>query len=327
MSKRSDPAAFARAAGARDPLNLADPAPAPDLVPLPEVLVESANALAVPVAPAAAPPAFAEADAPTGLTPYIDENGFDPADYKWIPVRRQRQHRDGWTEAKQRRFIEELADTACVEQAARAVGMSISSAYGLRRAPGGEQFAAAWNAALQQGALKLVDLAFDRAIHGSDEPVFDKEGRRVGRRMRQNDRLLMFLLRAHLPERYRHAHRDARLPNEAAPPAVEPLAQAIARLEPVTPPDPHLLLAPEDLDVEVQVADLCDGRLPHWRDPVPRDPAPVESPLGEAFERALEAAKNGMWPLEDEEDEESAEDEEDEEDALDDWDDFEEPEE
>ncbi len=296
MSKRSDPAAFARAAGARDSATLADPAPAPDLAPpgpLPEGAPETANALAVASSPAAPPALVAEEEA--SLTPYIDENGFDPADFRWIPVRRQRQHRNGWTEAKQRRFIEELADTACVETAARAVGMSVSSAYALRRAPGGEAFAAAWLAALQQGAHKLADIAFDRAIHGSDEPVFDKNGNRVGRRMRQNDRLLMFLLRAHLPERYRHAHRDVRLANEPPAPPVEPLARAIARLEPVTPPDPHLLLAPEELDVEVQVADMADGKLPHWYDSEPRDYAPVEAPLGEAFERELEAAKREAW--------------------------------
>lgn len=140
-----------------------------------------------------------------------------------------RTRKDGWTEAKQRLFIEQLADTACVEAAARAVDMSVQSAYALRRAPGGESFAAAWNAAVQQGALKLVDIAFDRAIHGSDEPVFNRDGRRVGRRMRQSEKLLMFLLRAYLPHRYRHAHRDAVLPGEtllAAP--AEPLAQALA---------------------------------------------------------------------------------------------------
>lgn len=267
MSKRSDPAAFARATGPRDSLNPADPAPAPDLAP---PLRESATALAVPSAPPASPPALVEEE-PDSLTPYIDENGFDPADFKWVPVRRQRQHKNGWTEAKQRRFIEELADTACVETAARAVGMSISSAYALRRAPGGEAFAGAWLAALQQGAHRLADIAFDRAIHGSDEPVFDRNGNRVGRRMRQNDRLLMFLLRAHLPERYRHAHRDIRLAHEKPAPPVEPLAHAIARLEPATPPDPHLLLAPEELDVEVQVADMADGKLPPWYDPEPRD--------------------------------------------------------
>jgi hypothetical protein len=69
-----------------------------------------------------------------------------------------------------------------------------------------------------------------RATNGSDAPVFDKEGSRVGRRMRQNERLPMFLLRAHLPARYRHAHSDLRTFDAPPPPDTLPLAQAIARL-------------------------------------------------------------------------------------------------
>ncbi|WP_066798286.1 hypothetical protein [Sphingomonas soli] len=291
MSKRSDPETFARATkDAPEPVNLADlqqPAPA------------SAGALAV-RAPGSPGTALAttdmEADSPT---PYIDENGFDPADYKWVPVRRRKRD-DGWTEEKQRRFIETLADTGMVEEAARTVGMSRQSCYRLRRTPGAEAFARAWDAAVQQAALHLVDLAFDRAINGSDEPIFDREGRRVGRRMKTNDRLLMFLLRAHLPDRYRHAHLGTRHPSEPPAPPALPLAEAIATLEPATPPDPHLLLAPEELDVEVEVADMLDGELPRWyRDPGDEPPAPErdeedeeeDQGLGEAFERALEAAK------------------------------------
>ena len=142
--------------------------------------------------------------------------------------------------------------------------MSVQSAYRLRRAPGAEGFAAAWDAAIAQASRKLVDLAFDRAIHGSDEPVFDREGHRVGRRMRQNDRLLMFLLRAYMPERFRHAHKSERRAEEGSPPAPPPVADALLTLEPVQPPDPHLLMSPEELATELEVAHLMDGELPHW---------------------------------------------------------------
>lgn len=66
----------------------------------------------------------------------LDDHGYDPADYDWIPVRRQSRP-DGWYEEKQRLFIATLADTGCVTQAARAVGKSPKSAYELRRASGG----------------------------------------------------------------------------------------------------------------------------------------------------------------------------------------------
>ena len=57
------------------------------------------------------------------------------------------------------------------------------------------------------------------------------------------------------------------------------------------PPEPHKLVPPEELDVEVQVADMMDGKLPHYCRPVP--PELPLMPLGEDFERRLEAAKLG----------------------------------
>lgn len=59
---------------------------------------------------------------------------YDPAQYRWVPVRR-RPRSDGWTEEKPRRFIEVLADTGLVSLAAKEIGMTRMSAYRLRRAP------------------------------------------------------------------------------------------------------------------------------------------------------------------------------------------------
>ena len=252
---------------------------------------DAVEGLVPPLQPAAALPAVPEGDdSPPGLTPHIDAHGFDPAEYKWVPVRR-RARKDGWSEAKQRLFIETLADTACVETAAGAVRMSVQSAYALRRAPGGEAFAAAWQAALQQGALKLADVAFQRALKGTEEPVLGRDGQVLFYKTRYSERLMMFLLRAHLPERYAHAHRAER-PDGAAPaPLAPPMAEALARLEPAAPPEPHKLVPLEELDVEVQVADMMDGKLPHYCRPVP--PELPLMPLGEDFERRLEAAKLG----------------------------------
>lgn len=234
---------------------------------------------------------------PRSLLADFHERTFDPADYKWVPVLRK-PRADGWSPQKQVAFIEALADTGCVEQAADRVGMSCASCYALRRSPGAEGFAAAWDSAIAQAARMLVDLAFDRAIHGSDEPVFDKEGERVGRRMRQNDRLLMFLLRAYMPDRFRHANRDARAADEPPPPGAARLSEALVALEPVTPPDPHLLMPPEELETELQCAEIMQGKLPHWyRDDPPGPPSPI-SPLGEEFERRLAWAKRNVEPPE-----------------------------
>lgn len=245
-----------------------------------------------------------EPAAPAPDTPAPDAHGFDPNDYKWVPVLRK-PRKDGLTPQRQRDFIRALADCGCVEDAARAVEMSVQSCYRLRNAPGAEGFAAAWDAAIAQAARRLVDLAFDRAIHGSEEPVFDRDGHRVGRRMRQNDRLLMFLLRAYMPDRFRHAHRDVRDPGEALPPAAAPLERALERLEPIPPDQPHLLMPPDELAVALQVADIADGELPHWHRGTGDAAPPVAYPLGIEFERALEAAKReaaGLPPASEKED-------------------------
>jgi hypothetical protein len=230
--------------------------------------------------------------------PDLDAHGFDPAAYEWVPVLRK-PRRDGFTPQRQLDFIRALADTGCVEMAAHEVGMSPKSCYRLRNSPEGAQFAAAWDAALPYAARRLVDIAFDRAIHGSDEPVFDKAGQRVGRRMRQNDRLLMFLLRGFMPERFRYAHRDLRQADE--PPPVElPLDQALAQLLPVAPPEPHALMAPDELEVALQCADILDGKLPHWHRGRGDAEPPEAVPLGPEFERQLENAKRaaaGVPPL------------------------------
>ncbi len=257
----------------------------------------------VPAPPPPAPlhpgPAGATAlpDAPDDAP--LDAHGFDPADYQWVPVLRK-PRKDGFTPQRQLDFIRALADTGCVQTAAQAVGMSPKSCYRLRNAPEGAQFAAAWDAALPYAARKLLDVAFDRAIHGSDEPVFDREGRRVGRRMRQNDRLLMFLLRGFMPERFRYAHRDLRQADEPPPPPEIPLDQALAQLLPVPPPEPHKLMPPDELGVALEVADILDGRLPHWHRGRGDDEMPYQPPPDPEFERLLENAKRqgaGRPPL------------------------------
>jgi hypothetical protein len=218
----------------------------------------------------------------------LDAHGFNPDEYDWVPVRKV-PRADGLSPQKQRDFISALADTGSVTDAARAVGMSRKACYELRRSPGAEQFDAAWQAARAESSKQLIDIAFDRAINGVEEPVFDKNGQRIACRYRYNDRLLMFLIRANAPEQYRLAHRDMRGTDEPLPPPAPPVAEALQRLEPAMPPEPHRLMARDELEIALECADILPGKLPHWRrDP---DPVPVQYPMGEAFERQLEAAK------------------------------------
>jgi hypothetical protein len=114
----------------------------------------------------------------------------------FTPVPRRCYRHDGWTPERQRAFIEALADTGCVDRAARMVNIAQQNCYALRRAPGAEEFRRAWDAALDFRARPRKDAAFERAMKGELVPVFSG-GRLMGFRRRKNDALLMFILRHH----------------------------------------------------------------------------------------------------------------------------------
>jgi len=74
------------------------------------------------------------------MQPYLRLPAFLP-----VPLRARR---DGWTPARQARFIGLLAQTGCVRKAAQMIGLSRESAYRLRRHPAAGSFIAAWTTAL-----------------------------------------------------------------------------------------------------------------------------------------------------------------------------------
>jgi hypothetical protein len=101
---------------------------------------------------------------------------------------------DGWTPDRQWKFVEALARTASVTQAARAVRMSPRSAQRLRQHPLARDFRAAWDAALGQAWGQLEQVALDRAINGEKETI-EREGfLAVERRRPCSDKLLIHLL-------------------------------------------------------------------------------------------------------------------------------------
>lgn len=111
-------------------------------------------------------------------------------DFTPVPLRPRH---DGWTAERQIAFIEALAETACVEEACRRVGMSDSSAYRLRRSPRGAPFRQAWDAALDYALHRLEQAALSRALHGVPRPIFYK-GEQVGEWREYDERLTLFLL-------------------------------------------------------------------------------------------------------------------------------------
>ena len=132
---------------------------------------------------------------------------MDPADTPsttlpdFTPVPRQCERHDGWTPARQQLFIEALADNGSVRAACEVVGLATVGAYRLRRQPGAEEFAAAWDAALAHGIHQLRDAMMDRALNGVAVPVYSY-GKLLGTRTVFNDRLGMFMLRNRLPEEF-----------------------------------------------------------------------------------------------------------------------------
>ena len=110
---------------------------------------------------------------------------FDPVDL--------RARIDGWTSERQRAFVEALADTGVLCDAAARVGMSEQSVARLRRRPGSASFVAACEAAMIIATRRLRSVAFDRAINGYTRQVF-YHGELKGETRVYDPRLLILLL-------------------------------------------------------------------------------------------------------------------------------------
>ena len=115
-----------------------------------------------------------------------------PPAFTPVPVRARR---DGWTPARQLRFIEMLVETRSPTRAARAVGMTKESAYALRRRVDAASFVAAWDAALARPpAAALEPGLYERGVEGILEPIFHG-GLQRGWRRRYDDKAFLRLLR------------------------------------------------------------------------------------------------------------------------------------
>lgn len=158
-----------------------------------------------------------------------------PAPLPFTPVLGRARH-DGWTPERQRRFVDALATAGTVAAAARAVGMSARSAYGLRRRAGEDSaFARAWDAALDAACTGALVASRPLVLEGERVPVF-YGGRQVGEYRRHDSRLALAVLRAVAARQERRAPgHDAR----AAPvdraaalhSALDRLASSLSRAE------------------------------------------------------------------------------------------------
>lgn len=140
-----------------------------------------------------------------------------------IPLR---ERHDGWTADRQIAFIDALAATGCVTDAARTVGLSVRSAYRLRAHPEAGSFRLAWDEALEFAVQHLQDAVLSRAIKGVPIPHY-YQGKKVGEHRRYDERLAQFLLRTRKPALY---GRRAEAVDIAAPPELYAIALARAIL-------------------------------------------------------------------------------------------------
>lgn len=157
--------------------------------------------------------------------PHPRDDEAQATDFDPVPTRPRH---DGWTPDKQTDFIEALAETGCVDHAARAVAMSPTSAYRLRARPDAQSFRAAWDHALEYAVSRLSDAVISRAIHGVARPVFF-QGEQIGERRYYDERLAMFILRTRDSMRYgRWIDQTMATRHPEAPPLG--LARAVNRL-------------------------------------------------------------------------------------------------
>ena len=107
--------------------------------------------------------------------------------------------KDGWTRERRQIFMQTLASTCNVSEAARMAGKNLSSAYYLKqRDPG---FAREWKQALCIGHEELLTLMLRQSLFGSEEEeiVLDSEGAVKSRKIKRAHphAVAMGLLKAH----------------------------------------------------------------------------------------------------------------------------------
>jgi hypothetical protein len=107
------------------------------------------------------------------------------------------------TEKWKQIFIDELARSGNVLLSSRKAGVRRTSVYQTRKDD--PAFADQWDDAIDESVDLLEAVARGRAVNGTDKPVY-QGGVQVGTIRQYSDTLLIFLLKAHRPERFRDSY-------------------------------------------------------------------------------------------------------------------------
>jgi hypothetical protein len=97
-------------------------------------------------------------------------------------------------------FLEALAAIGNVSRAMKAAKIPRRTLYDWRR--NDNEFAVAWEQALEESAGVLESEAHRRAVDGTLRPVY-QGGKRVGSIREYSDTLLIFLMKGLMPQKYR----------------------------------------------------------------------------------------------------------------------------
>jgi hypothetical protein len=132
-------------------------------------------------------PASDDSASPFNLQPdeAADRLAFEP-----VPLRYRT---DGLTPAKQREYVEALADTGVAREAAARIGVSEQAINRVRRRADARSFDRACEAAYVMGARRLRSVAFERAVEGMLKGHY-YHGELVSQERVFDNRLLIYLL-------------------------------------------------------------------------------------------------------------------------------------
>lgn len=207
-----------------------------------------------------------------------------PGVVRFRPAARRARH-DGWTPERQRQFIEVLAETGCVTQAAKEVKMSARSAYGLRKTVAAYAFRFAWDIALDHASQVMADNATSRAVNGyTVTKLF--QGEVVHQEVRFDETFVMRMLASRDPYRFGRNPDLARseLLREAA---AEAMQKAVALI------DTELVSTKEG---QLSLAEAC-GALEHrLKQAEQEDAAAAKQADADMDQEELERLFAGLMP-------------------------------
>src|SRR5215208_7588054 len=104
------------------------------------------------------------------------------------------------TPKKDEAFFDALRDGRSISAACLEAGIPRSSAYRWRESD--PSFRAKWDACVEEGTDRLEDEALRRARDGTEKPVY-QGGKLVGTVREHSDTLMIFLLKARRPQKYK----------------------------------------------------------------------------------------------------------------------------